>query len=67
MNKEILLVVDAVSNERGVDKNLIFDAIEAALATAVRKRKAAILMSGLLLIGLMGVIRPFAAGRCGGF
>lgn len=39
MNKEILLVVDAVSNERGVDKELIFEALESALAIAVRKRQ----------------------------
>ena len=38
MNKEILLVVDAVSNEKGVDKEIIFQAIEAALATATKKR-----------------------------
>lgn len=38
MNKEILLVVDAVSNEKGVDKEIIFQAIEAALATATRKK-----------------------------
>lgn len=38
MNKEILLVVDAVSNEKGVDKEVIFDAIELALATAAKKR-----------------------------
>ena len=38
MNKEILLVVDAVSNEKGVDKEVIFDAIEAALASATRKK-----------------------------
>ncbi len=38
MNKEILLVVDAVSNEKGVDKEIIFEAIEAALATATRKK-----------------------------
>lgn len=38
MNKEILLVVDAVSNEKGVDKNVIFEAIEAALASATKKR-----------------------------
>ncbi len=38
MNKEILLVVDVVSNEKGVDKEIIFEAIEAALATATRKR-----------------------------
>jgi len=38
MNKEILLVVDAVSNEKGVDKNIIFEAIEIALAAATKKR-----------------------------
>jgi len=38
MNKEILMVVDAVSNEKGVDKEVIFEAIEAALASATRKR-----------------------------
>ncbi len=38
MNKEILLVVDAVSNEKGVDKDIIFEAIEAALASASRKK-----------------------------
>ena len=38
MNKEILMVVDAVSNEKGVDKEIIFEALEAALASATRKR-----------------------------
>ncbi len=38
MNKEILMVVDAVSNEKGVDKEVIFDALEAALASATRKK-----------------------------
>ncbi|WP_405233413.1 transcription termination factor NusA [Lentisalinibacter salinarum] len=38
MSKEILMVVDAVSNEKGVDKEIIFEAIEAALASATRKR-----------------------------
>ncbi len=37
-NKEILLVVDAVSNEKGVGKEVIFQAIEAALEMATRKR-----------------------------
>ena len=31
MSKEILMVVDAVSNEKGVEKDIIFEAIEAAL------------------------------------
>jgi N utilization substance protein A len=38
MSKEILLVVDAVSNEKGVAKDVIFEAIEAALASAAKKR-----------------------------
>jgi N utilization substance protein A len=38
MNKEILMVVDAVSNEKGVDKEIIFEALEAALASATRKK-----------------------------
>src|SRR5882757_216673 len=38
MNKDILTVVDAVSNEKGVDKEIIFEALEAALASATRKR-----------------------------
>ncbi|HJU38102.1 MAG TPA: transcription termination factor NusA [Tahibacter sp.] len=38
MSKELLLVVDAVANEKGVDKGVIFDAMEAALASAAKKR-----------------------------
>jgi N utilization substance protein A len=38
VNKEILMVVDAVSNEKGVDKEVIFEALEAALAAATRKK-----------------------------
>ena len=36
-SKEILMVADAVSNEKGLDKGVIFEAIESALATATRK------------------------------
>ena len=32
MGKEILMVVDAMSNERGVEKDVIFEAIEEAIA-----------------------------------
>jgi len=38
MNKEILLVAEAVSNEKDVPKEVIFEAIELALATATKKR-----------------------------
>ncbi len=38
MSKELLLVVDAVANEKGVPREVIFEAIEAALASAAKKR-----------------------------
>ena len=38
MSKEILNVVEVVSAEKGVAKEVIFEAIEAALASATRKR-----------------------------
>ncbi len=37
MSKEILAVVEIMANEKGVEKEIIFDAIETALATATRK------------------------------
>jgi N utilization substance protein A len=37
-NKEILMVADAVSNEKGVSRDVIFSAIESALASATKKR-----------------------------
>ncbi len=37
MSKEILLVVESVSNEKGVPPALIFEALELALATATKK------------------------------
>ena len=38
MSKEILAVVEVVSNEKGVEKDVIFGAIEAALASAAAKK-----------------------------
>ena len=38
MSKEILLVVEAVSNEKDVAKEIIFEAMEVALASATRKK-----------------------------
>ena len=37
-NKEILMVVDVVSNEKEIEKEIIFEAIEAALSSATRKK-----------------------------
>lgn len=38
MNKEILTVVEAVSNEKAVPREKIFEALEMALATATKKK-----------------------------
>ena len=38
MSKEILLVVESVSLEKGVPKDVIFEAIESAMAMATKKR-----------------------------
>ena len=35
MSKEILMVADAVSNEKGVSRAVIFEAIESALALSL--------------------------------
>ena len=38
MSKELLLVIEAVANEKGVPRQVILEAIEAALASAAKKR-----------------------------
>jgi N utilization substance protein A len=38
MSKELLLVVETVSHEKGVSKEIIFDALELALASATKKK-----------------------------
>lgn len=40
-SKEILMVAEAVSNEKDIDPSVIFEAIEAALAMATRKKASA--------------------------
>lgn len=38
MSKELLLVAEAVANEKGVERGVIFEALEAALASAAKKQ-----------------------------
>ena len=38
MTKEILLIIDTVSNEKNVDREIIINAMEHALASAVKKK-----------------------------
>lgn len=63
MKKEILLVAETVSNEKDVDKELIFKAIEAALAMATKKKQVKTLTFVLLSIGVPVTMKRFARGR----
>lgn len=47
MNKEILAVVEAVSNEKALPREKIFEALESALATATKKNTNKRSMSAL--------------------
>ena len=38
MSREILLLVDALAREKNVDKDVVFAALEQALASATKKR-----------------------------
>src|SRR5512144_3362983 len=38
MNRELLLLVDALSREKNVPKEIVFTALEAALASATKKK-----------------------------
>ena len=38
MSREILLLVDALGREKNVDKEIVFGALELALASATKKR-----------------------------
>ena len=40
MNRELLLLVDALSREKNVPKEIVFTALESALASATKKRFA---------------------------
>lgn len=40
MSREVLLLVDALAREKNVDKAVVFDALESALASATKKRFA---------------------------
>lgn len=37
MNREMLMLVDAISREKSVERDVVFGAVEAALASATKK------------------------------
>jgi hypothetical protein len=64
VNKEILLVVDAVSNEKGVEKEVIFEALEAALAIRDAQAHGEEMDVRVAIDRKTGTTRPSVAGRC---
>jgi hypothetical protein len=62
MSKEILMVAEAVSNEKGVDQEIIFEAIEQALAMATKKRYEEALISVSLLTVRVAIMSHSVGG-----
>lgn len=62
MNKEILLVAEAVSNEKAVPREKIFEALETALATATKKNTKVISTSVLLSTVKLALMKLSAVG-----
>ena len=63
MSKEILLVVESVSNEKGVSEDIIFDALEVALATATQNAIQTKRIFVWLLIVKLACMIPSGGGR----
>ena len=40
MSREILLLVDALAHEKNVNKEVVFEALESALASATKKKNS---------------------------
>jgi len=59
MSKEILLVIEAVSNEKDVPREVIFEAMEAALASATRRKTGGDIDARVLIDRENGDYRTF--------
>ena len=55
---EVLMMADVLSREKEIDREIVFEAIEAALATATRKRHRED-----RLTGVAATMRPFVSGK----
>ena len=58
MNKEILMIIDTVSNEKNVDRDIIIDAMEHALASAVKKKYKLDNQKAVFLENLKETLKP---------
>jgi transcription termination/antitermination protein NusA len=61
--KEILQVVEVVSNEKGLPHETIFEAIEAALASAARRRHPEDIEVRVDRAGTPAITKPSVAGK----
>lgn len=59
MSKEILFVVDAVANEKGVPRNTIFEALEEALASAAKKENGGEILTRVAINRSSGSFETF--------
>ncbi len=62
MNKEILAVVEAVSNEKALPREKIFEALESALATATKKKYEQEIDVRVQIIAKAVILTPSVAG-----
>jgi N utilization substance protein A len=59
MSKEMLLVADAVANEKGVPRGVIFDALEAALASAAKRKHGGDILARVAINRVSGSYETF--------
>ncbi|MGE4069628.1 MAG: transcription termination factor NusA [Lysobacterales bacterium] len=59
MSKEMLLVADAVANEKGVPRAVIFDALEAALASAAKRKHGGDILTRVVIDRVSGDYKTF--------
>lgn len=59
MSKEMLLVADAVANEKGVPRGVIFDALEAALASAAKRKHGGDILTRVVIDRVSGDYKTF--------
>ena len=64
MSREILLLVDALAREKNVSKEIVFSALESALAQATKKRINDEADVRVAIDRETGDMNPSVAGRC---
>lgn len=63
MSREILLLAEALASEKNVDTEVVFSALEFALASAAKKKLSVkIWMCGWRLTAIPAITAVFAAG-----